>query len=82
MDAETKADCAAQILESEVYREAVASARQKLKDAWAQARNAETRESLWQQYQASEAVTTELTIIRNHGIVERHKRDNKEKNRG
>lgn len=81
MDAEAKADRAKDILESDVFQEAVERAKQKLKDQWAMERNADNREALWQQYNASEAVTIELSIIRDNGIVERSNREKKERNR-
>lgn len=80
MDAEGRSDRAAQILNDEIFQEAAKNAKEKLKDAWAKAADPLDRESLWHQYKASEAVTRELTIIRDNGIVERNRRE-KEKDR-
>lgn len=75
MDVETKADRAAQILDNEIFKEAAERAKQRMKDAWANEEDPQKREALWQQYKASEAVTRELTIIRDNGIVARHRHD-------
>ena len=81
LDAEQKGERAAAILESEVYAEAVELARQKLKDDWTKARAPQERENLWHQFQAIEAVTVALRILRERGIMELNKK-NKEKSGG
>lgn len=75
LDPETKGERAAQILDNEVYSEAVKSARHRIQDDWAGQTNAESRERLWHTLQAIEAVTRELAILRDNGIVARKKRE-------
>lgn len=75
LDAEQKGERAAQILENEVYLEAVTGAKQRIKDGWTKASSAVEREALWHQFQAIQAVTTELLIIRDRGIMERKKNE-------
>jgi hypothetical protein len=75
MDVATKADRAAQVLANEVYQEAVAGAKQRLKDSWAAADDPVQRDALWHELKAIDAVTRELTIIRDNGIVARHRHD-------
>jgi hypothetical protein len=75
VDAETKGDRAAQILETEVYQEAVMGAKQRITMEWAQAEDPALREDLWHKLQAIDGVTTELKIIRDRGIVARQKRE-------
>jgi hypothetical protein len=75
VDAETKGDRAAQILETEVYQEAILGAKQRITSAWAQADDPTEREDLWHKLQAIDGVTTELKIIRDRGIVARQKRE-------
>lgn len=75
LDVLQKGEHAAQILENEVYKEAVAGAKQRIKDEWAAAKVPSEREALWYQLQAIEAVNRELVIIRDRGIVERHKQE-------
>jgi hypothetical protein len=79
MDAETKGDRAAQILETEVYQEAIVGAKARIADEWAQAEDPEKRDDLWHKLKAIDAVTTELKIIRDRGIKARNERDKKEK---
>lgn len=79
LDALQKGDHAAQILGNEVYVEAVGGAKQRIKDTWAAAKSPAEREALWHQLQAIEAVTTELRIIRDRGIKERHEREKESK---
>lgn len=78
MDAETKGERAAVILESEVYQDAIEGAKQRIKDTWAGAKAEVEREALWHKHQAIDAVTTELRIIRDRGILERTTRERKE----
>lgn len=78
LDAEQKGDRAAEILENEVYNEAVDEARKKIKDDWTKAKAPQERENLWHQYQAIDAVTVALRILRERGIMERDKK-NKER---
>lgn len=75
MDAEQKGDHAAQILESEVYKEAQAGARERLKQAWTNAQSANEREALWHKYQAVEELNRQLVIIRDRGIMERKRKE-------
>lgn len=79
MNAETKGERARQILENEVYQEAVQGARQRLKDQWSNESSGEARERLWLKLKAIDAVTNELAIIRDRGIVERNKNERKER---
>lgn len=81
MDAQTKGERAAQILENEVYQEAVAGAKQRIKDEWAAASDPAKRDTLWHKLQAIEAVNRELEVIRGNGVVERE-RLKKESGRG
>lgn len=78
MDAETKGERAAEILASDVYQEAVKSAKQRLKDSWGSEVTPGGREALWHKLQAVDAMTRELAIIRDRGIVERTAREKKE----
>ena len=75
IDVVTKGERAQQIIDNDVYKEAVAGATKRIKDQWAAATNADDRESLWHKLQAIEAVTTELKIIRDCGIVESRKNE-------
>lgn len=75
MDPESRGERAAQILDSEVYREAVSGARQQIKDDWTKAKASAEREALWHEFQAVERVTRALKIIRDRGIIERNKRE-------
>lgn len=75
MNVETKGERAREILENEVYQEAVRDAKQRIKDEWSQSKDADAREALWHKLQAIEAVSMELRIIRDRGIVERHKNE-------
>lgn len=79
MDAETKGERARQILENEVYQDAVLSAKQRIKDEWGSEPGAEARERLWHKLKAIDALTTELTIIQGNGAVERDRRARKER---
>ena len=76
MDAETKGERAGQILENEVYLEAIEGAKQSIKDEWVRAQGTTEREALWHQYRAIEGVTKQLRIIRDRGILERRQREN------
>lgn len=75
MDVETKGERAAQVLDNEVFAEAVAGAKQRIKNEWSREASGEARERLWHKLQAIDAVTLELTIIRDRGIVERKQRE-------
>ena len=75
MDVEQKGERAAQILENEVFVEAVSGAKRRIRDSWTIAKSAPEREALWHQYQAIDAVTKELAIIRDRGIVERKRKE-------
>jgi hypothetical protein len=77
VDPQTKGERAAQILENEVYQEAVAAAKQHLKDVWAMTGEADERDALWHRHKAIDEVTQALLIIRNNGIMDR-KRHEKE----
>jgi hypothetical protein len=77
VDPQTKGERAAQILENEVYQEAVAAAKQRLKDVWAMTGEADERDALWHRHKAIDEVTQALLIIRNNGIMDR-KRHEKE----
>lgn len=79
MDAETRGERAKVVLENEVYQEAVRDAKQRIKEQWTNEPGAEARERLWHKFKAIDAVTTELAIIRDSGIVERTTRERKEK---
>ena len=81
LDAEPRGERAAQILANEVYQQAVKAAAERFKDEWGRTEDPERRDSLWHQLKAVEAVTRELTIIRDNGIVARDKRE-KEERRG
>lgn len=75
MDPETRGERAAQILENEIYQDAVKGATQRIKNAWADTDDPIKRDEFWHQLKAIEAVTRELTIIRDNGIVIRNKRE-------
>jgi hypothetical protein len=75
MDPVTKGARAKDILENEVYQEAVKGATQSIKDRWAAMADPREREALWHKLQAIEAVSTELRIIRDRGIVEHRKNE-------
>jgi hypothetical protein len=75
MDPVTKGARAKDILENEVYQEAVKGATQSIKDRWAATADSREREALWHKLQAIEAVSTELRIIRDRGIVEHRKNE-------
>ena len=81
LDVEAKGDRAGQILEAEVYHEAVHGAKQRIKDVWAGTNDPRRREDLWHQLKAIDAVTTELKIIRDNGIMARDKREKGEVDR-
>jgi hypothetical protein len=72
-DAIAKGDKAAQVLDNEVYLEAVKMARDQIKQDWTVSKNQADREALWHKYQAIEVVTTALRILRDRGIQERKK---------
>jgi hypothetical protein len=75
MDVEVRGERAAQILDADVYKEAVAGAKQRIQNKWAATEDQAKRDSLWHELKAIEAVTRELVIIRDNGIVERTKRE-------
>jgi hypothetical protein len=75
VNVETKGERAREILENEVYKEAVNGASQRMKDEWAATADPLKRDALWHKLQAIEAVSMELRIIRDRGIVERHKNE-------
>ena len=75
MDAQTRGERAARILEDEVYGDAVNGAKHRIKDKWGATDDPAQRDALWHQLQAIEAVTRELKIIRDNGIVERRKHE-------
>jgi hypothetical protein len=75
MNVETKGERAKEILENEVYKEAVNDATQRIKNEWAATADSHKRDALWHKLQAIEAVSMELRIIRDRGIVERHKNE-------
>ena len=75
MDPITKGNRARDILESEVFKEAVSNARQTLKDRWTTTTAAAQRESLWHQFQALDAVEHELVLLRDRGTFERHQQE-------
>jgi hypothetical protein len=75
MDAQTKGERAADILANEIYQEAVSAAKQHLKDVWAMTAEPGERDALWHRQKAIDEVTQALVIIRNNGIMERHKLD-------
>jgi predicted NAD-dependent protein-ADP-ribosyltransferase YbiA (DUF1768 family) len=75
VDPVTKGERASNILDSEVYIEAVEGARGQIKHEWTQAKGQIEREALWHKYQAIDAVTTALRILRDRGIQERKKQE-------
>ncbi len=72
---------AEQILENETFKNAVAGAKQRLKDQWATEKDPTKREGLWHDLQGIDRVTRELEAIKGHGVISRnaHERANKGK---
>ena len=68
MNERTKGEQAKEILESEVFREAQASAKRTLFQEWERATAQPQREALWFQLKALDLLPKELGIIRDRGV--------------
>ncbi len=75
MDAETQAERAAEILNSEIFRNAELRARQRLMTQWASEPSAPAREAIWHKLQAIDAMRRELEAIRGDGVKARFDRE-------
>lgn len=82
LSAEQKAERARQILDNEVFQEAMERAKTKIMDRWTQATSEKEREGLWHRYHALDAVRVALNAIEGDGQMARHKRERQEKRSG
>lgn len=79
MSPEARGRRAQEILDDEVFREAVQMAEQQIKDEWAREASESRRESLWHQLQGGSPLTRALRTIAGRGDWAAHERKTQEK---
>lgn len=80
MDDAYKGQRAQIILDDEVYQEALENARQRIYREWQTEPSAGSRERLWFQQHALEALTAELKVLVNRGTEARRRKEREEVN--
>lgn len=74
MDEYTKGERAKALLESEVFLECSENARLRIQEEWTNAKEPETREALWHQYNSLDAIPRELRVMRDAAVVSRKRK--------
>lgn len=71
MQHNAKAEEARRIVESELWKEVIASTRQRLKDEWEREPSEAARDRLWHKLQAIPEVEKELRKTIQHGVTDK-----------